>query len=188
MSSPFAILNSNLRFETAPQDVRKRFWGMAYPTLFPAGTDLYRFLSPQAWNLGMVSSGMVDDPFFPGNKVVSDSWIDHQTFAEIRRAAHDSDLPISTVAQSGLGVNYRWSPSMREFGWVKLRYPVYGLVGASNRRLFSPSLSGGGIQQIWMPNLTTDIAVPIGRAPMEALVPSFAGTGKSPFRGVLPWM
>jgi hypothetical protein len=65
MSSPFAILNSNLRFETAPQDVRKRFWGMAYPTLFPAGNDLYRFLSPQAWNFSMVGSGMVDDPFFP---------------------------------------------------------------------------------------------------------------------------
>jgi len=187
MSSPLEVLNSNLRFETAPQNIRKRFWGIAYPTLFPAGTDLYRFLSPQAWNFSMVSSELVSDPFFPGNRVVSDSWIDHETFVEIRRAAHDSDLPIRSVAQSGLGVKPDWNPTMQEFGWVKLRRPVFGLVGASNRRLFSSSLSGAGIQQIWMPNLTTEAAVPIGRASIAALVPSFATMGPSPFRGVLPW-
>jgi hypothetical protein len=175
-----AVLNSGINFRNAPQEIRKRFWGPADTIFFPAGTDLYRFLSPPGWHFDLLTQDATEDPFFPGNRVLSDSWVDCDTFADIARWAHETDLPIAVIAQTGLGVKATWNPSMAEFGWVKLRVPAYGLKGASNRRVFDRYLSGEGITQIWMPNITTDVALPGGRATVEALIPSFADLGKKP--------
>jgi hypothetical protein len=165
-------------FRTAPQEVWKTLWGIGHTTFFPAGTDLYRFLSPQAWHFDLLVQDATARPFFPGSRTISDFWMDHETFADIRRWAHESELPISTAAHSGLGVKYKWNPSMAEFGRVMLS--ACGSKGSSNRKMFDRYLSGPGIQQIWMPNITTDVAAPVGRAKIEALVPSFAEVGKNP--------
>lgn len=172
-----AVVNAGMTFHSAPQHVRKAFWLKAYPTFLVPGTDLYRFLSPQGWDFGLLDRDATADPFFPGSRTVSDFWIDHETFADIRRWAHESGLSIGEVAHPGLGVKYNWNPTMEEFGWVSLLVPVLGLKGATNRRMFDSGLDGPGITQLWVPNLTSQNVRIVGRAKVEDLIPSFEELG-----------
>jgi hypothetical protein len=168
-----AILNQQLTFATMPADVRKTFFGIPAKSFLPENTDLYRFLSPCGWIPdAAMASNLADDPFFAGNRVISDCFIDYETFTAIPRFARDSGLTIAQVAQPALGVRPAWNPIMSEFGCVRLQKPVYGFKGACNRKMFDRQLKSGGLDQIWIPNLTTDIAHPVGRNRVENLTPN----------------
>src|SRR5260370_13000940 len=168
-----AILNEHLTFATMPQEVRKTFFGIPGRTLLPANTDLYRFLSPGGWipDTALVGN-LIDDPFFAGNRVMSDCFIDYETFTAIPRFARESGLTIAQVAQPALGVKPAWNPTMSEFGCVRLQRPVFGFKGACNRKMFDRQLKSGGLDQILVPNLTTDVAHPAGRSTVENLTPN----------------
>lgn len=111
-----------------------------------------RFTLVREYLIGLLDRDATADPFFPGSRTTSDFWIDHETFADIRRWAHESGLLIGEVAHPGLGVKYNWNPTMEEFGWVSLLVPVLGLKGATKRRMFDSGLDGPGIAQLWVPN------------------------------------
>lgn len=167
-----AVLNEQLTFETMPAKVRKTFFGIPSKVFLRAGTDLYRFLSPRGWLQPGPTDLVVSDPFFTGNYLISDCFLDYETFQAIPRFARDSGLTIAQVAQPALGVRPEWNPTMSEFGWIQLQRPVYGFKGACNRKIFDPQLKSGGLDQIWLPNLTTDFAHPMGRTKVENLTPN----------------
>jgi hypothetical protein len=168
-----AILNEQVTFATMPHDVRKTFYGIPSRTFFARDTDLYRFLSPSGWFPDQTPfAGLISDPFFPGNRVISDCFIDYETFAAVRRFARESGLTISQVAQPALGIKPSWNPTMSEFGQIRLQNPVFGFKGPCNRKVFDRQLKSGGLDQIWIPNLTVDVARPIGRARVEDLTPN----------------
>jgi hypothetical protein len=166
------ILNEHLTFITMPQNVRKTFFGIPTKVFLPANTDLYRFLSPSGWLPNAMVGRFVTDPFFAGNLMISDCFVDYETFKAIPRFARESGLSVAQVAQPALGVRPAWNPTMSEFGWIRLCRPVYGFKGACNRRLYNSQLKGGGLDQIWIPNLTTEYAYPVGRDRVENLAPS----------------
>jgi|SRR5271165_1546516 len=168
-----AILNEQLTFATMPPEVRKTFYGIPSRTFLPANTDLYRFLSPWGWlpEYALVGNG-IEDPFFPGNRMVSECFVDYETFMAIPRYARESGLTIAQVAQPALGVKPAWNPTMSEFGCVRLQRPAFGFKGACNRKLYDRELKSGGLEQIWVPNLTTDVAHPVGRSQVENLAPN----------------
>ncbi len=168
-----AILNEQLTFATMPQDVRRTFHGIPSRTFLAAHTDLYRFLSPWGWLPDSALAGsMIDDPFFPGNRVISDCFIDYETFTAIPRFARESGLTIAQVAQPALGVKPAWNPTMSEFGCLRLQKPVFGFRGACNRKMYDPELKSAGLEEIWVPNLTTDVAHPVGRSSVVNLTPN----------------
>lgn len=167
-----------------PPDVRKTFYGIPARIFLPPNTDLYRFLSPWGWlpEAALAVGSMIDDPFFPGNRVISDCFIDYETFTAIPRFARESGLTVAQVAQPALGVKPAWNPTMSEFGCVRLQRPVFGFKGACNRKMFDSQLKSGGLDQIWIPNLTTDIAHPVGRNRVENLTPNPAAFDPSASR------
>lgn len=167
-----SILNEELTFATMPQEVRKTFYGIPARTFLPAHTDLYRFLSPWGWLPDSALGSMIDDPFFPGNRVVRDCFIDYETFTAIPRFARESGITIAQVAQPALGVKPKWNPTMSEFGIVRLQVPVFSFKGACNRKMYDRELKSGGLDQIWVPNLTAAVAHPIGRSRVENLTPN----------------
>lgn len=175
-----AILNAGLSFASAPQEKRKMFWGTPEVILLHAGTDLYRFLTPRGMHYGIVENDQVIDPFTFGNSVISECWFDQEGLMTVVRAAHDSGLSISDVARFGFAVRYKWNPTMEEFAWVKLQCEALVLRGATNRRFFDPALSGPGIPQIWLPNLSPNDVIVVGKTQAENLIPSFAGLSAGP--------
>jgi hypothetical protein len=98
------------------------------------------------------------------------------------RAAHDSGLSISTVARFGFAIQKKWNPTMAEFSWAKLQCEALGLRGATNLRCFDPQLSGPGIPQIWLPNLSVASGNVswIGTTKVANLFPSFADLSAGP--------
>jgi hypothetical protein len=175
-----AILNAGLSFAAAPQEVRKMFWGIPEVVLFHAKTDLYRLLTPRGMHYGVVENESAVDPFSFGNKVISDCWFDQEGLATLVRSAHDTDLPISTVARYGFAVKYKWNPTMEDLAIVRLQCEALGLRGPTNRRYLDPLLSGPGIPQIWLPNLSAGDVLVLGKTNAQNLIPSFEGLGGGP--------
>lgn len=175
-----AILNAGLSFAGAPQQVRKMFWGIPEVVLFHSGTDLYRLLTPRGMHYGIVEDEKSIDPFCFGNRAVSDCWFDQEGLTTLVRSAHDSGLPISVVARYGFAVKYSWNPTMEDLVIASLQCEAIGLRGATNRRYLDPLLSGPGIPQIWLPNLTSSHVQLVGKTSAENLIPSFEGLGHGP--------
>ena len=94
---------------------------------------------------------MIDDPFFAGNHVIADCFIDYETFMAIPRFARESGLTIAQVAQPALGVKPKWNPTMSEFGIVRLQVPVFGFRGACNRRCMIVSSGRGAWNRFGFP-------------------------------------
>lgn len=106
------VLNEQITFATMPAKVRKTFFGIPSKVSLRAGTDLYRFLSPRGWLQPSATDFVVCDPFFTGNYVISDCFLDYDTFKAIPRFARASGLTIAQVAQPALGVQPKWNPTM----------------------------------------------------------------------------
>ena len=144
------ILNADVDFSSAPNNVRAGFLGPPAKMLFKTDTTIYRFLSIR--DVEQENGTRAGSPLFE-----SAWWIPHETFQAVTRRAHRTMQSIPAVARAGLAVTREWNPHMDWVVIARLKDPVYAWVGGTRgQREFKDDPQVwliGGLKQIWLPGL-----------------------------------
>ena len=146
------ILNSELDFVTAPNDVRRAFLGQrAERRLIPMGHELYKFTQHQLFK----TDGTVT-PWW--SSVLPLDANDPGLAGTLERAAN-LGAAASEFARTRTAVTRQWN-RMTDLQRARLLVSVYGFVGRCSGQKMDddPQLQNviyiGGAYQIWIPNLT----------------------------------
>ncbi len=144
------ILNDDLDFARAPQDVKDAFLGPPTKHVFRADDTIYRIVSIRDVEYRDGTKG--GSPLFE-----SAWWMPQETFHEITRRSYRTGRHVIPVARTGLAITREFNPHMDWALIVSIKVPVYGWVGrAAGQREFKDDAQVwllGGLVQLWMPGL-----------------------------------
>ncbi|HMP03192.1 MAG TPA: hypothetical protein PKD86_17645 [Gemmatales bacterium] len=175
-------LNDSLVFVHAPAGVRQAFQcGTARRHEFAAGWELFKFTGFEAFQPDRRGNRSLGTPLSPWwCSILPVPGTDIPGLDDYRSQADQLGLSMLEYAREYLAVMHSWNSladtqmGLAKIQKVKLQKPVYGFYGKVQRqandrvplrqpgRLGGRSFLAGGAIQIWIPNLTSEFAMPCG--------------------------
>ena len=145
-----SILNDDIDFSSAAQDVKDSFRGPPTKTIFKTDELIYRFISIR--DVEYRDGTKQGSPLFE-----SAWWVPAETFRAVTKRAFRTKQSFTEAARAGLAVTREWNPHMDWIVIARMKDPVYGWVGpTAGQREYKDDAQVwliGGLDQIWMPGL-----------------------------------
>jgi hypothetical protein len=129
--------------------------GRTIKTLIAANTPLYRIVTNENSKLGLLGNNFIEGAY----------WFDNMTFNEIARKVNyeKTNASLTNLSRSGLAVTPQFNALADRLIAIVLKQDVYGWKGEAAEQEYNIGNGKkvklpGGLIQIWIPNLTAEVA------------------------------